>query len=195
MRKKLAIGGIACLLLMSMVFVSTCEKELIGPSPETQNDVGLTRDQINWARPKAEYADKLDELAKRGYAGAWISPERGGFVGGFLTLGNYVYIPAGAVESRTYFTVDVIKETVGDVNTLMIEYLPGMNFLKPVTLTLSWDFLDISLSDIQSGNFDIYYSQDGELWYPVDHSIMTFNYYFKTVSFNTDHFSRWGWTT
>lgn len=190
----MVVGGIACLFLISMAFFCACEKEIVGSSEEeTLQVAGLAKDQINWIKPTAEYAEKLDDLAKRGYTGGWIFPERGGYVGGFKTLGNYAYFPAGAIESRTYFTVEVVKEETEEVNTLFMEFLPSMNFLQPVTVTLSWAFLDITPSDIQNGNFEIYYSQDGETWYPIDHSTLTINYYFRTVSFNTDHFTRWGW--
>jgi len=192
MLRKIANLGI-CLVLVSLVLVSTCDKQVTGSNDDVMPMTALTKNQINWISPTAEYAAKLDELAKTGHAGGWISPEKGGFVGGTTTFGNYVYFPEGAVQSWTYFTVDAVKEESDGVKTLSYEFLPSMTFEQPVTVCLSWSFLDISYEDIQNGNFQIYYSQDDENWYPIDKSTLAINYYAKTVSFQTDHFTRYGW--
>ncbi|MFH1213171.1 MAG: hypothetical protein V1681_03730 [Candidatus Neomarinimicrobiota bacterium] len=193
MLKKIVSLGMCCLVLMSMVLVTTCEKQVTGAVEETNQVVGISKDQINWISPLPENAGKLDALAKSCHAGAWVSVNRGGFVGGYMTFGNSVSFPAGAILENTYFTLDAVKERIGDKNTLSFEFLPSMTFQKPVTITLSWDFLDISYSDIQNGNFQVYYSQDGETWYPVDQSSLTPDYHNQTVSFLSDHFTRYGW--
>lgn len=193
MLRKVTTLGICCLVLMSVMLISTCDKQVTGPNEEVIQMTRISKDQVNWISPTAEYAEKLDELAKSGHAGGWISPERGGYVGGMMTFGNYVSFPQGAVQSWTYFTVDAVKEEANNVKTLSYEFLPSMTFEQPVTVHLSWSFLDISYEDIQNGNFQIYYSQDDETWYPIDNSTLTINYSSRTVSFQTDHFTRYGW--
>ncbi len=193
MLKKVATLGICSLVLLSMMSLSTCEKQVAGPAEDVLQLTGVSKSEVNWVMLSAEYAGKIDELAKSGYAGGWVSPEYGGFVGGMQTFGNSVYFPAGAVQSRTYVTVDAVIEEVNGVRTISYEFLPSMTFSTPVTINLSWAFLDISYDDIVNGNYQIYYSQDDETWYPIDKSTVTVNYYWRTISFPTDHFTRYGW--
>ncbi|MCK4715424.1 MAG: hypothetical protein KAT54_01325, partial [Candidatus Marinimicrobia bacterium] len=71
-------------------------------------------------------------------------------------------------------------------------FLPSMTFEKDVKITLSWAFLD--LDDDEEFEFNIYFSDDGGyVWFPLEKTKLVIDYDKKTVTFKTDHFSRYGW--
>ena len=120
-----------------------------------------------------------------------ITPESGGIVGGNMTLNNTVEIPPYAIEEKTYVSVEVLCIDDKLQTGAGVEFLPGMEFEKVVSITLSWAFLD--LEDGEEFEFNIYFSDDGgTFWHSVDSGLMI-DYDAKTVTFNIDHFTRFGW--
>ena len=70
-----------------------------------------------------------------------------------------------------------------------MEFLPGTDFEAPVQITLSFEYLN--LSDQQIEDLYIYFSQDGNFWYPIDG--FEINDENETISFWIDHFTVYAW--
>lgn len=132
-------------------------------------------------------AFKQELLAKKGFAGKWVFPDKDAKVGGKKTYDNSVYIPAGAVSEPTYVTVEVLG---GDYAA--VEFNPSMTFNKNVTITLSYAGVDLgggSPYDLKP----VWYNPDTGNWEYVD-SPVTVDTKKQTISFQTNHFSRYGWS-
>lgn len=187
------------LLLISLVlvfsvaiFINGCSENSVSNPNEPVESIGIHVDDIQWIPVKSEVMEKLKALAKTGMTGKMITPESGGIVGGNMTLDNKVEIPPYAIDEKTYFTVEVLCFEGKEQTATGVEFLPSMTFEKDVTVTLSWAFLDLDEDD-EDLEFNIYYSLDGgELWFPLD-SETVINYEDETVTFQTDHFTRYGW--
>lgn len=188
MRKNaLKVGSL--LIVSALLFIWGCEKQVTsGSSVETA--LGIPTENIQWISWKPEIEQNFATLAKKGHDGEWITPQRGGVVGGAETFNNSVAIPAGAVSRPTYVTVDVVRLPYGGA---AVEFLPSMTFNKDVTITLSYKQIAISDQDIVNGNFKIYYSQDNVTWCLLDPALIKVNLDNNTISFPINHFTRYGW--
>jgi len=189
MFRKAYAFGIFFFFVIGLFLLIGCDKQITGNDNPALALNGVPTSQINWVPLKGEYTNQSDALAKKGHAGKYILPERGGVVGGAQTYSNWVEIPAGAVSAKTYITVDIVPTPSG----YNVEFLPCMQFDKEVQITLSWKFFNISESDIREGNFQIYYSQDGLTWFPIEAADYLVDFDNQTVTFNSQHFTRYGW--
>lgn len=188
MRKNaLKVGSF--LIVCTLLFIWGCEKQVTDNSA-VENAMGVPTENIQWINWKPAIEQNFATLAKKGHDGEWITPQKGGVVGGIQTFNNSVSIPAGAVSRPTYVTVDVVRLRNGGA---AVEFLPSMNFNRDVTITLSYKEIAISDQDVLSGNFKIYYSQDNVTWYPLDPNLITVNPDDRTISFSINHFTRYGW--
>lgn len=91
------------------------------------------------------------------------------------------------MSEPTYVTVEVLG---GDYAA--VEFNPNMTFNKNVTITLSYAGVDLgdgSPYDLKP----VWYNPDTGNWEYVD-SPVTVNTEAKTISFQTNHFSRYGWS-
>ncbi|MCG2715059.1 MAG: hypothetical protein L6422_02020, partial [Candidatus Marinimicrobia bacterium] len=105
---------------------------------------------------------------------------------------NLVHIPPYAIDEKEYVTVEVLCIEDKLQTGAGVEFLPGITFNKYVDLTLSWAFLD--LEDGEEVEFKIYFSEDGgSVWFLLAEADMVIDYDEKTVSFQTDHFTRYAW--
>lgn len=177
------------IILTSVFFMLGCEKQLTS-SAEVSLQQGIPTDQIRWIGWKPEVDRNFAVLSKKGHDGKMITPEKGGVVGSGKTFGNKVEIPVGAVNQNTFITVDIVRTEQGGA---AVEFLPSMTFNKDVRITMSFASVNLSAKDVQEGNFKIYYSQDNVTWYPLDPSLIEVNLNDETVSFNINHFTRYGW--
>jgi hypothetical protein len=150
-------------------------------------------DDIQWIPVKTEVLEKLNALSKTGITGKMITPESGGIVGGNITFENKVMIPPYAVIEQTFVTVEVLCIEGKQQTGIGVEFLPSMTFEKHVDITLSWAFLD--LEDGEEFEFNIYFSEDGGyVWFPLEtETEIVIDYDEKTVTFTTNHFTRYGW--
>jgi len=187
-----------CLLLSLVlifsvaVFINGCSENSISSPNEPVESIGIHVDDIQWIPVKTEVMEKLKALAKTGMTGKMIQPDGGGIVGGNITLENKVIIPPYAVEEKTFVTVEVLCIEDKKQTSAGVEFLPPMDFEKDVTITLSWAFLD--LEDSEEFEFNIYFSEDdGYVWFPLEKTKLVIDYDEKTVTFKSDHFSRYGW--
>ena len=178
------------LALGLLLFIGCSKESVTGPGNQEANlsiTQGIPADQINWISWKPEVKEQIDALAKSGFTGKMIT-QSGGTVGGNMTFGNKVEIPAGAVPSNTYITVEVLCVEDDEQCGNGIEFLPSMQFLSDITITLSWAYLDI---DDISGS-DIYFSENsGSTWFLTEN--IEFDYQNETISFYIDHFTRFAW--
>jgi len=187
-----------CLLLSLVlifsvaVFINGCSENSISSPNEPVESIGIHVDDIQWIPVKTEVMEKLKALAKTGMTGKMIQPDVGGIVGGNITLENKVEIPPRAIKEKVFVTVEVLCIEDKKQTSAGVEFLPPMDFEKDVTITLSWAFLD--LEDGEEPEFNIYFSEDGGyVWFPLEKTKMVIDYDEKTVTFKTDHFTRYGW--
>jgi len=182
---KLLIS-LALIITLSGLWIG-CGEKLTSSLDEAEITDGTPTADIQWVPAQADFIDQVNALGKRAFDGSIITPRWGGVVGGWRTFNNKAVFPPNAVDRRTWVTVGVII----DNNNVEVEFLPSGSFNEYIEVTLSYAHLDIS-GDIES-YLKVYFSQDdGNHWNLVD-SPLTFNYRNKTVTFLTDHFTRYSW--
>ena len=172
---------------------------LLTQAPGTPLKQGIPADQMKWVSWKPEIVEKLRMAAKSGTQSKSID-EDGGKIGGKKSLGNKVIIPEDALNE------DYLEYTFGDEEVRIsvvvncvdkrtqcgagVDFLPSMQFDKPVKVVLSWEFVDYQGGDL---NFSAYYSQDsGANWFEVE--VAEINYEKKTLTLYVDHFTRFAWS-
>ena len=188
-RTHLLLGLV--LIFSVAIFINGCSENSVSNPNEPVESIGIHVDDIQWIPAKPEIMEKLKSFSKIGMTGKMITPKNGGIVGGHMTLDNKVEIPPYAIKEKTYVTVEVCYIDDKLQTGAGVEFLPSMTFEKDVTITLSWAFLD--LGDGEEFEFNIYFSDDGGyVWFPLE-TEMIIDYDEKTVTFNTDHFTRYGW--
>ena len=161
---------------------------------------GIPLDQITWAKWNPEVIAELEaELdgalprRARGFESKKIRNHEGGTVGGRKTFGNVVEVPEYAFdENKLDISVRVLNMDRGGQSGAGVEFLPSRNYDADMNITLSWDFLDVEDDDWETLNLQPYYSEDlGSTWFPVEG--FTVDPDAKTIYFNIDHFTRYGW--
>ncbi len=176
------------LIFSVAIFINGCSENSVSSPNEPVESIGINVDDIQWVSAKPEFVSKLKSLKKSVIDGKLISVTEGGTVGGENTYNNSVVFPPGAVNEDTYVTVEVKYNKNGVV---WVEFLPSGSFNEFVDMTLSWEYLDIDEPSI--ADLNIYFSHDdGEYWFLLD-SEPVINYVNKTVTFKTNHFTRYGW--
>ncbi len=188
----------------------SCDRTPITGSPEENITYkqGTPSDQITWVSWKQDVVDQIKDrrLLKKGTKSKRIKAHKGGKVGGGDTFDNKVEIPAGALAEDTYITVDVIFVDGKKQTGAGVDFLPSMQFLKDVKVTLSWKFLDYDGDDDEDDDKDddkdddsnddldfiVYFSQDsGSTWFEVENPDIDYDK--RTVSIYVDHFTRFAW--
>ncbi len=184
MKRLISTLGVILVIVSLSFFLTSCADNPVGFS--TSKPGIVNRDgQIKLL--KWNDAFKQEVLAKRGFAGKWVFPSKDAEVGGPQTYNNSVYIPAGAVSKPTYVTVEVLG---GDYAA--VEFNPSMTFNKDVTITLSYAGVDLgggSPYDLKP----VWYNPETGNWEYVN-SPVTVDTKKQTISFQTNHFSRYGWS-
>jgi len=150
---------------------------------------GIPTDQMSFVQWTPEMVSLLQSTARQGLASHIILPGVGGTVGGNQTYGNSVYIPGDAISEATEFSVEVLCVDSHQQCGAGVEFLPGTDFEAPVQITLSFEYLN--LSDQQIEDLYIYFSQDGNFWYPIDG--FEINDENEIISFWIDHFTVFAW--
>ena len=187
--KKITFHGLALLLGLGLL---SCDFDPITTPSQEESSIqtvseGIPTDQINWVSWKPEVIQRIRALHK-GSVGMLIIASEGGTVGGPETFDNAAYFPAGALVEDTYVTVDVLCVDGDQQCGAGVEYLPSGQFLKNVTVALSYGYLNYSGDPL---DLDAYFSQDGATWFPVNG--MVYDTTAETATFETDHFTLFGW--
>ncbi|MCD6441335.1 MAG: hypothetical protein J7L86_06080 [Candidatus Marinimicrobia bacterium] len=176
-----------CFVFFTTLIMNGCSENFLSSPTEPVASIGIHVNDIQWAPVKADFIGKLKVLEKSTIAGKTIVASNGGTVGGEKTFNNWVTFPPNALSENTYVTVEVICED----NFVCVEFLPSGTFNDYVDITLSWEQLDVDEPTI--ADLNIYFSRDdGNYWFPID-SEPVINYDNKTVTFKTNHFTRYGW--
>jgi len=178
-----------CLFIPAIVLlIISCSDNPIS-SEVKSNGISFSSEQISWIPWKPEYLEKKNSL-NRVFVGRWISAATGGRVGGWYTFYNTVTIPAGALLQDTYISVEVLRSWWCFVQTGGgVEFLPSMQFQSPVTVSLSYEYLDY-YNDLD--NLAIYWTNDGgNNWYIIDG--ITYNTNLEIALFEVDHFTVFAW--
>ncbi len=188
--KRITLVKLLVFSIVIVVLTSCSTDPLTAPKDQSAGlsiNQGIPADQINWISWKPEVKEQIDVLAKSGLAGKMIT-QSGGTVGGNITFGNTVEIPAGAVPSNTYITVEVLHVD-GNECGAEVEFLPSMQFLLSVKITLSWEYLDF---DGNPEDLNVYwFDEDTHLWILVPNPENSLED--KTISVYVNHFTRYGW--
>ena len=189
MKIKTSHFGLCLFLAIGLL---SCDRTPITGSPEENITFsqGTPTDEITWVSWKQDVVDQINDLKLlKGSANKMIVAGNGGTVGGSNTFDNKVEIPAGALADNTFISIDVICVDGKDQCGAGIDFLPSMQFLKDVKVTLSWEFINYDGGDL---TFYVYYSEDdGGTWSEaVDVEI---DYDNETVSIYVDHFTRFAW--
>jgi len=192
MQKRVLTVSAVALMALSFFLASCAEDSFMGPDPAQSK--AIPTEEIQWIGWNAEVQPEMEGIGKIGFAGKMITPQAGGIVGGTKTLENKVEFPKGAVDDNTFVTVEVLCLDGREQCGAGVEFLPSGSFNKPVTITLSWEYLEI-LTDIEASQFKIYYSEDadGAEWYQLDAAYIEIDYENKLVIFQADHFTRYQW--
>ena len=189
MNKKINLFGLCVFLAIGFL---SCDRTPITASPQENSTVsqGIPTDQIQWVSWKQEVVVQIkSRKLLRGTANQMIVANNGGTVGGANTYDNMVEFPAGALAEDTYITVDVICVDGHEQCGAGIDFLPSMEFLKDVKVTLSWEFINYDGGDL---TFYVYFSEnDGGTWSEVVD--VEIDYDNETVSIYVDHFTRFAW--
>lgn len=175
-------------LLMSLILITGCQKSYSPVAPYDQQISQIKEDKntppagVTFLR--APVNPKMNSINTIVTVSATLDPSVGGVVGGDETFGNYVSIPANSFNEVTTFTV-----TAADEEFSWVEFGPSMTFSAPVTITL--DFSRLGLTQKEAKKLKVYYfNEEKNKWKKVKGPY----YYTETsVSFNTNHFSRYGW--
>mgnify|MGYP003987801289 CR=1 FL=1 len=192
----------AVVLTLSVSVLYFCSANPL--DPDTESDVSLTKgipaDQINWAGWNPEVTTALEEVQdndlarrSRGYESKRIHNHSGGHVGGRKTFGNRVDVPENAFEQHILnMSVRVLHLDRSGQTAAGVEFLPSRHYDADMQITLSWAFLDVEGDEWENLNLQPYYSEDlGSTWFPVEG--FTVDPDAKTIYFNIDHVTRYGW--
>ncbi len=176
------------LITVIILFVTSCSDNPISTDMEF-GQTSFTSDEINWIPWKPEYLEKKNSL-NRVYVGRWIWAYYGGTVGGWNTFYNLVTIPPRALTRNTFVSVEVLHSWWCHVQTAGgVEFLPNMQFRRPVTISLSYEYLDYA-GDHE--DLAVYWSNDnGNSWNMIDE--ITFYPNLEIATFETDHFTIFAW--
>lgn len=189
---KLASGMI---ILVATLLVVSCESGTI-TSPEAQTP---DSSEINWITWNDEVLSDINALDRRGSQTKLILADIGGTVGNGSTFKNSVAIPAGALPHDEYITVTVVDIENNQQSSAAVDFLPSMDFLADVEVTLSWEFTnhdDWDCLESEDCVFDIYvveYDEFGNEYPVLLPTVITVDYQQETVSFFVDHFTRFAW--
>jgi hypothetical protein len=184
MKRLISSLGVIIIVVSLAFFLTSCADNPVGLSsgkPSVLNK-GEQPKLLKW-----NDAFKQELLAKKGFDGKWVFPDKDAVVGGKKTYKNSVYIPAGAVSERTYVTVEVL-----DREYAVVEFNPSMTFNTSVTITLSYaevDLGNLSPYDLKP----VWYNPETGAWEYVN-SPVTVDTKKQTLSFQTNHFSRYAWS-
>ncbi len=150
---------------------------------------GVTFQRWNTGYLETEYAKIKNSSSYRvedgelGYAERDVKPNQQAKIGGSNTLGNLVQIPAGAVGTTTTITV-----AVSNPGFAAVDFGPTMQFNQSVTVTLSYAGTTVDPTKIKI----YWWDPNANDWVMIsDHPSINFDK--QTVSFPTDHFSRYAW--
>ena len=199
MKRKKLIPIISALVIGAMFLLGCSGEMLTAPGEENSNQnavaeqQGVPFDQLNLVSWKPEIVSQLRVLNKKpqeAYAVKRIKARHGGTVGGDETFGNKVDIPSKALSEDTWISVEVLCADSNGQCSPIVEFLPSMNFLLNVTVTLSYDVLEFS-GDPNLLKVYWYDSSTG-LWVEVEDPVI--NEDDKTVSVEVDHFTQYGWS-
>ncbi len=180
------------MMMVIIVGLSGCGKSPITGTTQDIPKVGIPAEQITWVefRPEVKEALAANSLARVGEAGKMITVQAGGTVGGNKTFDNKVDIPSGAVPTNTFIEVEVVCVDGHGQCGSGIDFLPNMQFLSDVKVTLSWEMLDVDTLTVD--DFEAYYSEDnGATWHQIDD--LEIDYDSETISMWEDHFTRYAW--
>ncbi|MFQ6609308.1 MAG: hypothetical protein ACE5D7_00770 [Fidelibacterota bacterium] len=177
-------------LFILLVLFGCSENPITGVAPQNE---GIPTDQMSFVQWQPEMEQLIrHSLAhgQHGYDSEWIEPDEGGTVGSHnKTYGNKVEIPEGAITEAAEFSVQVMCVDGNEQCGAGIEFLPSTNFEAPVYITLSFEYLDLEDEEIE--DLAIYFSQDGNFWFPLG------GFYIddddETISFYVDHFTVYAW--
>jgi len=182
-------------LLVAVLFVSTllitgCQESFSPVAPVDQSISQVKQDKntppegVTFLR--AITNPKLNSINTVATASVTLDPAVGGVVGGDETFGNYVYIPPYTFNETTTFTV-----TAADEEFSWVEFGPSMQFNGNVVVTL--DFSRFGLTQKEAKKLKVYYfNEEKGKWEKVKGPYF---YTETSVSFQTNHFSRYGWGT
>ena len=197
-RKKLI--PIISLSIIGVLFLLGCSGDMLtAPGEGNENQLtnaeqqGVPFDQLNLVSWKPEIVNELRVLNKKTQNHMEIEnilAHRGGTVGGEKTFGNKVDIPPDALSENTWISVEVLCVDLNGQCSPIVEFLPSINFLLNVTLTLSYDVLEFSDDDLDELKVYWYDSSTG-LWVEVEDPVI--NEVDKTVSVQVDHFTQYSW--
>lgn len=185
--KKLSLIFVAVLFISTLV-ITGCQETISPVAPVDQLTLQIKEDKntppqgVTFLR--AITNPKLNSINAIVTASATLNPEVGGVVGGTETFGNYVFIPPNTFNETTTFTV-----TAADEEFTWVEFGPSMQFNGNVIVTL--DFSRFGLTQKEAKKLKVYYFNESTgKWEKVRPPY----YYTETsVSFQTNHFSRYGW--
>ena len=189
--KKSARYLLPFVTLIAILMFSCQDQRILSPANEvnfSSQSRGIPNDQIQKKSWNADATQQLTSLARRGTQTKLIQANHGGHVGGGNTFHNRVDIPDNALDEDTYITVDVLCVENNQQCDAEVDFLPSMEFLTDVTVTLSWEYLELE----EDEEFDAFYSQNnGETWFAVEE--FEVDYEHETLSFDINHFTRFAW--
>lgn len=179
---------LVAVLFVSTLFITGCQETISPVAPVDQSITQVKQDK-NTPPPGVTFLraitnPKLNSINTIVTASATLDPATGGVVGGSETFGNYVYIPANTFNETTTFTV-----TAADEDFSWVEFGPSMEFNGNVVVTL--DFSRFGLTQKEAKKLKVYYyNEEKGKWEKVSGPYI---YTETSVTFYTDHFSRYGW--
>jgi predicted small lipoprotein YifL len=185
---KNLINSLVTVLLVSTLFITGC-KETISPVAPVDQSITQTIQDKNTPPPGVTFLraitnPKTNSINAIVTASATLDPEVGGVVGGTETFGNYVLIPPYTFNETTTFTV-----TAADEEFTWVEFGPSMQFNGNVFITL--DFSRFGLTKKEAKKLKVYYfNEENGQWKKVKGP---YHYTETSVSFRSNHFSRYGW--
>ena len=179
---------IVVVLFVSTLLITGCQESISPVAPVDQSITQIKQDKntppVGVTFLRAITNPKLNSINTVVTASATLEPSSGGVVGGSETFGNYVYIPPYTFNETTTFTV-----TAADEEFSWVEFGPSMTFNGNVVVTL--DFSRFGLTKKEAKKLKVwYYNENKGKWEKVKGPY----YYSETsVTFFTNHFSRYGW--
>ncbi len=191
-KKTIIIVATLAMAVALLIGLAGCENSTVTGSVAEDQAIGISADQINWVSWKPEVSELLrtNSLNKIGETGQMITVAAGGTVGGNITFNNTVYIPADAVPTNTYIEVEVVCVDGREQCGSGIDFLPNIQFLADVKITLSWAALDVDSLNVD--DFEAFYSEDGgNTWFQIYD--LEIDYGAMTIAIWEDHFTRYAW--
>lgn len=179
---------ILVVLFISTLLITGCQETTSPVAPVNQSIVQVKQDKntppegVTFLR--AITNPKLNSLNTVVTASATLDPSVGGTVGGSETFGNSVYIPPYTFNETTTFTI-----TAADEEFSWVEFGPSMEFNGNVIVTLDFSRFGLSLKEAKKLKI-YYYNEEKGKWEKVNGP---FFYTETSVTFLTNHFSRYGW--